>query len=41
MHQTDFSATRSDMDGKGLRIGIVQARFNPSITNALAKACLR
>ena len=39
MHQTDLSATRSDMDGKGLRIGIVQARFNPSITAALAKAC--
>ena len=39
MHQTDLSATRSDIDGKGLRIGIVQARFNPSITAALAKAC--
>jgi len=25
--------------GKGLRIGIVQARFNESITNALASAC--
>jgi 6,7-dimethyl-8-ribityllumazine synthase len=28
------------LDGKGLRIGIVQARFNEDITNALAKACL-
>ncbi|AEG92611.1 6,7-dimethyl-8-ribityllumazine synthase [Ramlibacter tataouinensis] len=27
------------LDGKGLRIGIVQARFNESITNALAQAC--
>lgn len=26
--------------GKTLRIGIVQARFNESITNALASACL-
>jgi 6,7-dimethyl-8-ribityllumazine synthase len=27
------------MDGKGLCIGIVQARFNESITNTLAQAC--
>ena len=27
------------LDGAGLRIGIVQARFNESITNALAAAC--
>ena len=27
------------LDGKGLCIGIVQARFNESITNALAEAC--
>jgi 6,7-dimethyl-8-ribityllumazine synthase len=27
------------LDGKGLYIGIVQARFNESITNALAQAC--
>ncbi|HYF42419.1 MAG TPA: 6,7-dimethyl-8-ribityllumazine synthase [Ramlibacter sp.] len=27
------------LDGKGLCIGIVQARFNESITNALAQAC--
>jgi 6,7-dimethyl-8-ribityllumazine synthase len=27
------------LDGKGLYIGIVQARWNESITNALAKAC--
>ncbi|MDM0103943.1 6,7-dimethyl-8-ribityllumazine synthase [Variovorax sp. J22R24] len=28
------------LNGKGLRIGIVQARFNEDITDALAKACL-
>ena len=39
MHHPDLSATRKDMDGSGLRIGIVQARFNPDITQALAKAC--
>lgn len=39
MHHPDLSATRTDMNGSGLRIGIVQARFNPDITNALAKAC--
>ena len=27
------------LDGQGLKIGIVQARFNESITNALAQAC--
>jgi 6,7-dimethyl-8-ribityllumazine synthase len=29
-----------NLDGRGLRIGIVQARFNESITNELAGACL-
>ena len=29
------------LDGKKLVIGIVQARFNESVTNALAVACLR
>ncbi|MDP9902670.1 6,7-dimethyl-8-ribityllumazine synthase [Variovorax ginsengisoli] len=28
------------LDGQGLRIGIVQARFNADITDALAAACL-
>jgi len=28
------------LDGKGLRIGIVQARFNETITDALAAACM-
>ena len=27
------------LDGKALVIGIVQARFNQGVTNALAKAC--
>ena len=27
------------LDGQGLKIGIVQARFNEGITNALAQAC--
>jgi 6,7-dimethyl-8-ribityllumazine synthase len=39
MHHPDLSATRADMNGSALRIGIVQARFNPDITNALAQAC--
>ena len=30
----------AQIDGRGLRIGIVQARFNEDITNALAEACL-
>jgi 6,7-dimethyl-8-ribityllumazine synthase len=29
----------ANLDGKGLYIGIVQARFNQSITDALAQAC--
>ena len=31
--------TADKLDGKKLHIGIVQARFNESITNALAQAC--
>lgn len=31
--------TDSRMDGKQLRIGIVQARFNAEVTDALAAAC--
>ncbi len=31
--------TPTTLKGKGLRIGIVQARFNESITNALLQAC--
>ena len=29
------------LDGKKLTVGIVQARFNEAVTNALADACLR
>ena len=28
------------LDGRGLRVGIVQARFNDALTTALATACL-
>ena len=31
--------TPTALNGSGLRIGIVQARFNADITNALAQAC--
>ena len=37
LHANKGSA--SVLDGKGLRIGIVQARFNEEITDALAFAC--
>ncbi|WP_416757538.1 6,7-dimethyl-8-ribityllumazine synthase [Roseateles sp. So40a] len=30
----------TQLDGRGLRVGIVQARFNDALTTALAKACL-
>lgn len=32
--------TPTDLNGAGLRIGIVQARFNADITNALHQACI-
>jgi 6,7-dimethyl-8-ribityllumazine synthase len=32
-------ADRRRMNGKKLKIGIVQARFNESVTDALAQAC--
>ncbi|MDB5894661.1 MAG: 6,7-dimethyl-8-ribityllumazine synthase [Rhodoferax sp.] len=34
-----YDAQQPQMDGRKLRIGIVQARFNAGITNALAEAC--
>ena len=45
MQDADRSATASGgliapLDGRSLRIGIVQARFNAAITDALATACL-
>ena len=36
----DASTLISQLDGKKLRIGIVQARFNADITDALAEACV-
>ncbi|OIP17491.1 MAG: 6,7-dimethyl-8-ribityllumazine synthase [Comamonadaceae bacterium CG_4_9_14_3_um_filter_60_33] len=37
--QGTLDATDRRLDGKKLTIGIVQARFNADITNALAAAC--
>jgi 6,7-dimethyl-8-ribityllumazine synthase len=39
--QGELDANTSRMIGKKLTIGIVQARFNAPITNALADACKR
>lgn len=33
------SSTDDRMNGKGLKIGIVQARFNAGVTDTLAQAC--
>ena len=30
----------ADLDGEGLRIGVVQARFNDAVCNALREACV-
>jgi 6,7-dimethyl-8-ribityllumazine synthase len=37
---THFSANKSSVHAKHFKIGIVQSRFNDSITNALREACL-
>ncbi|MDN3920553.1 6,7-dimethyl-8-ribityllumazine synthase [Roseateles violae] len=34
------AASQASLNGEGLRVGIVQARFNDDITTALAEACL-
>ena len=39
MFGAEKGKSSSHLDGKGLYIGIVQARFNESVTNALAEAC--
>jgi 6,7-dimethyl-8-ribityllumazine synthase len=39
MQDADKGAA-ADLNGEGLRIGIVQARFNDAITTKLAEACL-
>jgi 6,7-dimethyl-8-ribityllumazine synthase len=36
----DIEVFNADMNGEGLRIGVVQARFNPAICDALRDACL-
>jgi 6,7-dimethyl-8-ribityllumazine synthase len=33
------SSTDTRMNGKGLKVGIVQARFNAGVTDTLAQAC--
>ena len=38
-NQGTLAASDSRLNGKKLRIGIVQARFNEAITNTLAQAC--
>ncbi len=38
--QGSDKGTSGDLAGEGLRIGIVQARFNDSITSKLAEFCL-
>jgi len=40
MLHANKGAASAPLDGKGLRIGIVQARFNEDITDALAEAAL-
>ena len=45
MHDADKSGTTSggmqaQIDGRDLRIGIVQARFNAAVTDKLAESCL-
>ena len=40
MQNADKGTAASPLDGKELRIGIVQARFNEGVTNALHAACL-
>ena len=40
MQDADKGQTAGDLDGADLRIGIVQARFNDAITDALAEACI-
>jgi 6,7-dimethyl-8-ribityllumazine synthase len=39
MNEAD-KGTAAELEGNGLRIGIVRARFNDALTQALAKACI-
>ncbi|MEZ5739604.1 MAG: 6,7-dimethyl-8-ribityllumazine synthase [Burkholderiaceae bacterium] len=36
----DIDILRAELDGEGLSIGIVQSRFNESVTNGLRDACV-
>ena len=38
-NQGELAGNDPRLDGRGLSIGIVQARFNADITDALAQAC--
>ena len=40
MFTPNASSSPGQLDGSSLKVGIVQARFNSDITNALAQACL-
>ena len=40
MQDSDQGAAPDKLDGRDLHIGIVQARFNAALTDALAQACL-
>ena len=40
MQGADKGSTTPNKSGEGLRVGVVQARFNQAITGALAKACI-
>lgn len=38
--QAADKGSSGELDGAGLRIGIVRARFNDAVTGAIAQACL-
>ena len=40
MQDADTGTTSKEIDGEGLHIGIVRARFNDAITKKLEEACL-
>ena len=39
--QNSNQGIAQELDGQFLHIGIVQARFNEDVTNALAAACIQ
>jgi 6,7-dimethyl-8-ribityllumazine synthase len=40
MQDADTGSTTKELDGEGLRIGIVRARFNDAVTRKLEEACV-